>query len=139
MMKQWISSFLSSQDNSGKLQAKTSTDRILGRYINESADFHIAILKASDTYCGELVWVNPNCSLTTDQNNPNRYLRYRQLQGIPILSGLTFNGSCWGEGKIYNPLDGKYGECEVTLTADGDLHVTIRYSLLSTTKVWRRI
>lgn len=71
------------------------------------------------------------CDLCTDNRKDQKVL------GMQIIDGLTKTGKKWGKGKILDPGDGKFYDCQIWL--DGDqLRVRGYILFLFRTQTWVR-
>jgi len=97
----------------------------------------LEIYACRDLLCGRILWLKvPRDSagdLVLDRKNPDPTLRARALCGLTIITGLKPLGdNHWGEGRIYNPDDGKTYNVVGELVSD-DL---IKVQLFETTPVF---
>lgn len=72
----------------------------------------LEIYACADLLCGRILWLKvPRDSagdLVLDRKNPDPSLRDRELCGLTIITGLKPLGdNHWGDGRFYNPDDGK--------------------------------
>jgi uncharacterized protein (DUF2147 family) len=127
-------------------------DRILGLWNTAENKSKIEIFKCGDKYCGRIAELKePNYTADdkdgpvgqpkVDRKNPDPSLRTHPLLGMELMHGFTYSGkNVWEEGKIYDPEDGKYYKCKMTLSAPNRLDVRgfIGFSLLGRTTTWTR-
>jgi uncharacterized protein (DUF2147 family) len=123
-------------------QAQESPDTIIGVWLNEDNTNKIEIYKIDDTYSGKIVWIaqlenNPELD-PKDKNNPDPQKRNQSILGMDIITGLTFSKGKWIDGTIYTPQKGIYAECEVKLSSDDQLFLTVSKGFFSKTKTWKR-
>lgn len=85
----------------------------------------VRIARCGPALCGTLVTsnnirTNPNL---LDENNSNRALRTRRIQGVQMLSGFTGGPTEWRGGSVYNPADGRTYRGTITLTNANTLNL----------------
>ncbi|MFC0012663.1 DUF2147 domain-containing protein [Devosia nitrariae] len=96
--------------------------------------------------CGRILWLKvPRDSagdLMLDRKNPEPSLRKRELCGLTIITGLKALGdNHWGDGRFYNPDDGKIYNVAGELVSD-DLIVVRLFEttpVLGLTKTLERV
>lgn len=126
-------------------------DDILGFWVTAGGNSRVEISKGSNSYSGKITAIRePNFlpgevngmdgSLRVDINNPDKSLRRRSLVGLELMTGFSFNGEEWIDGKTYDPESGKTYKCKMSIAEDGSLYVRgyIGVSLLGRTTVWQR-
>lgn len=125
---------------------KPAADDILGIWISQAQDSKTKIVKAGDTYCGQLLagWGNElyeadGKTLRKDLKNPDASRRDQPLQGMVIISGLRYENGRYTGGKFYDARMGKTFHCDMKLNA-GTLEMRIYWGfpLLGMTKRWTR-
>lgn len=85
----------------------------------------VRIARCGQALCGTLVTSNnirANAGLL-DENNANRALRTRRIQGVQMLSGFTGGPNEWRGGSVYNPADGRTYRGTITLTNANTLNL----------------
>jgi uncharacterized protein (DUF2147 family) len=114
-----------------------SADEIIGVYWSPKKDAKIEIFKKGNRYYGRSVWV---ATMRKDTKNPDESLKSREVLGIELLSGFSYNDNTYTDGKIYDPESGKTYDCKMTLT-DKILKVRgyIGISLFGRTETFERI
>ncbi|MEY3942271.1 MAG: DUF2147 domain-containing protein [Schleiferiaceae bacterium] len=125
------------------------SDAILGTWWNAEKDGQVEIYKAGTEYRGRIVHVKFNTNddgsaPKKDELNPNPKLRSRVLQGLTILTGLTYDADAneWIGGQIYDTKSGNTYDCYARLNPDGTLYfkgylMGMRFIGRSTT--WTRV
>jgi uncharacterized protein (DUF2147 family) len=93
--------------------------------------------------CGTLVWLKPPANAPAgplhDANNPNPALRTRLLQGILIVSDFHREApGRWGDGKIYDPNDGKTYRSKMNAAPDGTLRVSGCVAIFCKEQTWTK-
>jgi uncharacterized protein (DUF2147 family) len=76
-----------------------------------------------------------------DRENPDPKLRDRKIEGLEIMTGLTYKGdSKWEGGRIYDPESGNTYRCKMTLVSTNRLQLRgfIGFSLLGRNETWTR-
>lgn len=122
-------------------------DSVVGLWLNGTKKGHVQIYKQGGTYFGKLVWLGqPNDPDTgkprTDGKNADVSKRKRPLMNMILMYNFKYNGdNVWGDGKIYNPEDGKEYNCKMTLQDSNTLLVRgyVGISLLGKNQIWTRI
>lgn len=127
-------------------------DRIVGVYYvieDESGEeSKIKIARDEDgTYYAQVVWMkNPNLpdgSPKLDVNNPDPALRTGRADRIKIMTGLQYNPRKqeWENGKVYNPVNGKFYKSYMTFLNDTKLKVRgyLGFSMLGRTMYWNKV
>ena len=117
--------------------------------MTEDRDFRVEMFKKGHRYFGRIAAIKPPNYLPgetngmdgrprLDSNNQNESLRSRPLVGIELMENFQSDNDKWSGGRIYDPKNGKTYKCEISLTADGMLHVRgyVGVSLLGRTTVW---
>ncbi|HMC85143.1 MAG TPA: DUF2147 domain-containing protein [Chitinophagaceae bacterium] len=114
-----------------------NADEIVGLYWSPKKDAKIEIFKRGNRYYGRSIWV---ASMRKDTKNPDETLKNREVLGIELLTGFTFNDDFYTDGKIYDPESGKTYDCRMSLT-DKILKVRgyIGISLFGRTETFERI
>jgi uncharacterized protein (DUF2147 family) len=126
------------------LFAQTKASAILGIWETEAKDGKMELYQCGNSYCGKLLKgadiINPDGSSKKDVKNPDPQLRSRDLVGIEILTGLSFDGKEYQNGRIYNGANGKTYKCYVWLKNDV-LHLRGYLGLraFGQTSKWNRI
>jgi len=127
-------------------------DDILGDWITNGGESCIEIFKKNNCYFGKIVSLKkPNYSPgeikgmdgrpRMDLNNPKKSLRSHSLIGLELMKNFRFDNGKWIDGKIYDPENGEFYNCQISLTEDGNLYVRgyIGVPLLGRTTIWRPI
>ena len=114
-----------------------NADDIVGVYWSPKKDAKIEIFKRGNHYYGRSIWV---ASMRKDTKNPEESLKNRDVLGIELLTGFSYNDNTYTDGKIYDPECGKTYDCKMTLT-DNTLKVRgyIGISLFGRTETFERI
>jgi uncharacterized protein (DUF2147 family) len=89
-------------------------------WYSEDSLSKIQIYKEADgLYYGKLVWMKypyTNGKPKLDSQNPDKALRWRTLQGLPIVLALKKKTNTFLDGgKVYDPTRGNYYHCRMTL------------------------
>ncbi len=122
---------------------------VLGLWVDqeqaERQKLGIWIDKCGELLCGRIVWMKKPQSrdggLKRDRYNPDESLRERPICGLRILEGFKpVAQDIWGDGRIYNPNDGRTYSSTLTLQPDGKLEVRgfVLFSWLGKTVAWVR-
>ena len=130
------------------LSAQKGADAIVGTWLNQDKDAHIAIEKKGNKYYGKLVWLKFPIDDETkkpklDKHNPDSKLKSRPVQNLEILSNFVFHSSDneWNDGDIYDPKSGKTYSCYMVLNNPDELKVRgyIGFSMIGRTNIWTRV
>jgi hypothetical protein len=74
--------------------------------VNTDKDEIIHITNIDDEYIGHLVWLkhpnNENGTPKKDINNPDKFLRDKEVLLSQMLFGLQYDSGKWKKGKIYS-------------------------------------
>ena len=127
------------------LFSQTSTsDKILGVWLNEEKDGEIEIYKTGDKYFGKIVGgknllEGDGKTLRKDAKNPSPKARNKPLLHLVILTDFGFDGREWTDGKIYDPKSGKTYSSTMKLNGNKlELRGYVGISLFGRTTVWER-
>lgn len=95
------------------------------------------------------IWETPNKTLqgkvvkVFSENIPFNELNNKQPSvGMVILSGLRASHNHWGDGKIYNPENGKTYECYARVADNGkrlDVKGYVGIPILGRSQTWERV
>ncbi|MEP7263868.1 MAG: DUF2147 domain-containing protein [Bacteroidota bacterium] len=112
-------------------------DKLSGIYWSPKRDAKIEIYQQSGKYFGKSIWI---AEPKKDVKNPHELLRSRNLLGIELLSGFSYDDGRYSDGKIYDPESGKTYDCTMTLNGN-QLQVRgyIGISLFGRTEIFERI
>jgi len=129
------------------LNASSPSD-IVGLWITPENRSIIQIEFKEGKYTGKILRINPNIYINAaapkDVNNKEPGLRSRSLEGLIILTGITYKQSKkrWDIERIYEPERGKFYEGYITLNERDELsmrgHVPGK-KWLGKTEEWRRV
>lgn len=123
-------------------------DSIVGKWITPEEKAIIQIVKNNGKCTGTIFRINPegyiNGAAPTDIYNIDAGLRERSLEGVIILSGITYDKRKrrWNIKQIYEPERGKFFEGFIIL--DGRNELKMRGYVpgkkwLGKTEVWKRL
>ena len=105
-------------------------DDLVGVWLNEEKDGKVEVFKKPDgTYYGKIIWVKNDFNEDgskpkRDRKNPEEKLRNRVVNGLVILTHLSWDASDkeWVGGQIYDTKSGKTYSCYCKLQPDGTLY-----------------
>ncbi len=120
--------------------AQSKGNAIVGEWMSPKKDSKFEIYASNNKYYGKIIWGSG--AATTDQKNPDEKLRNRPLIGLVMLTDFVFDGDdTWGKGTIYDPREGKYYSCKLTLKSPNELNVRgfVGISLFGRSEIWTRI
>jgi len=120
----------------------TSSDEILGVWLNQVKNAKIEFYKSGNKYYGKVVWLkdpsNVNGTPAVDENNPNKSLKTRLVLNLVIIKNLTYKNGKWSGGTIYDPLVGKTYECSFWMEGD-KLKLRGYVGWFYETKTWTKV
>ena len=126
------------------LRAQTNQNSVVGTWESDEKDVRMEYFQEGDHYNARLLWGNKivqadGTTSKQDSKNPDESLRSRNIIGIVSLTGLTWNGKEYTDGKIYDPPSGKTYKCKAWLEGD-KLHLRgfLGFSMMGKTVVWHR-
>lgn len=117
-----------------------NADKILGYWLTQDGDSQVKIFKAKDgKYYGDIKWLKTptreDGSIKLDDKNPDKELSKKQILGLQILKGFSFDADDneWVDGTIYDPKSGKTYKCfmwfdkgdNVTLHVKGFIGISV--------------
>jgi len=122
-------------------------DLIAGRWLTPGNEAIVQIEKNGGKYVGKILRIHPdgymNGEAPKDVKNENPGLRSRSLEGIVLLSGISYNSrkEVWQISKVYEPDRGKYFEGYILMQSHNRLklrgHVPGK-KWLGETEIWKR-
>ncbi|WP_183568407.1 DUF2147 domain-containing protein [Mucilaginibacter sp. SP1R1] len=126
------------------ITAKAQTDKIEGLWYNAEKTAKIEITKDADgKFNGKVVWLKEplkNGKPKVDELNTNEKLRSRPRLGLLVLNNFVKDGeNKYGDGTIYDPLNGKTYSCNITYKGKTlAIRGYIGISLFGRTTTWER-
>lgn len=124
--------------------AFAAANDVLGVWITPGGKSNVQISKSGNNYVGKIISLKDpkvNGKPKVDDKNPNKALRSRPLQGLQLLSGLTYKDGMWVGGTIYNPTDGKTYSCQMKLKDSKTLELrgyVMGMPALGKSQIWKR-
>lgn len=121
---------------------------LVGKWITPGEKSIIQIEYTEGKYTGKIFMINPeiyvNGSVPKDVLNMDPGLRSRSLEGIIILSGISYDKTKerWNIKQIYEPERGKYFEGYITLNSRDELRMrgyVPGKKWLGKTEIWNRV
>jgi len=124
-------------------------DKVVGYWLTQDGDSQVKIFKAKNgNYYGNIKWLKTptreDGSIKLDDKNPDADLSKKQILGLQILKGFSFNEDEkeWVDGTIYDPKSGKTYKCFMWFDKGNDviLHVKgfIGFSVIGSKVDWTR-
>jgi uncharacterized protein (DUF2147 family) len=123
------------------------SDAITGLWITPGDKSVIHIEKIKGYYTGKILRLHPEAYINgvppRDVKNVDSSLRSRSLEGIAILTGISYNSKkdTWQVRQIYDPERGKYYEGHIVMQGTHKLklrgHVPGK-KWLGETQIWKR-
>jgi uncharacterized protein (DUF2147 family) len=126
-----------------------NADKVLGYWLTQDGDSQVKLFKAKDgKYYGNIKWLKTptreDGSIKLDDKNPDEELSKKQILGLQILKGFSFDedDNEWVDGTIYDPKSGKTYKCFMWFDKGDNvtLHVKgfIGFSLIGSKVDWTR-
>lgn len=127
-------------------QPENEADQILGIWLTGSKKAKVEIVKCQNLYCGKIVWLREpyydDGSVKLDKKNEDESMRTREVMGINILEGFSYDEDLeWEDGEIYDPDNGKTYSCVMNLIPEKNILEVRGYigiSLIGRTEEWIR-
>lgn len=94
------------------LLKKDTAGEIAGVYWSPKKDAKIQIYLKSEQYFGKFVWL---AIPRKDSKNPIKALQNREVLGLELLTGFSYNDGAYTGGEIYDPETGKTYSCKISL------------------------
>lgn len=121
-----------------------SENAVLGHWLTADKTAQIAIQKTGTNYIGKVIWLKDptvDGEPLTDKNNEDPKLRNRPINGLVLISGLTYEKGMWKNGEIYDPKTGKTYSCEIRLPSADILELRgyLGFSFVGKTVEWTRV
>ena len=117
----------------------------VGVWTNQDGKAKFEIYPCGDKLCGKIISLkepNKDGKPKVDENNPEKKLQNRPLQGLVFLKGFEYDGdNKWDEGTIYDPESGKTYSCYMKMLDKEQLEVKgyIGFSLIGKSQNWTRV
>ena len=110
-----------------------------GTFVTEDGTALVRVEPCGTSICGRVSEVLNRAPgiPRTDVHNPNPKLRARQLVGLPMLGGFTWNGQQWTGGRIYDPKTGRTYRSKLSVGTDGSLSVSGCVLFICQNQRWR--
>ena len=115
-----------------------------GTWLTDGGKSRVEIAPCGDKLCGAIVWLkeptNEDGSVKLDTKNKDEALRSRPIMGLDMLSGFVAKSAAkWGDGRIYNPEDGKTYRSKMELFGTDTLKVSGCVLFFCKTQTWERV
>lgn len=126
------------------MQVNAQSNRIIGVWLTPAKDAKIEIFQKESYFYGKMIWLTPEVDERgqplTDTENPDPAKRNRKLEGLEIISNLTYADDKW-KGTIYDPESGKTYSSQIKLANENTLEVLgyVGTPLLGIKQIWKRI
>lgn len=92
--------------------SQVSPNDIIGMYWSPKKDAKIEIYLKGHQYFGKFVWV---ATPRKDIENPTKALQSRDIIGLELLTGFSYDDGIYSGGDIYDPETGKTYSCKMSL------------------------
>ena len=118
--------------------------KIAGVWLNGEKTGKVEINKDGNAFKGKIVWLKVPKDPETgkdkvDGNNPQANLRNRQIIGLEVLKGFSFENGEYINGTIYDPKAGKIYDCKMWFGESTDeLKIRGYWGWLFRTESWTR-
>lgn len=123
--------------------AQSAANDIVGKWAGEDNKVRFEIMKTGETYSAKIIGLDePNDGAgtpKTDKNNSNKSLQGRPVMGLAFLTGLTFSGKKWENGKVYSLERGETLPCSIELADKNTLKMKASKGMISRTQTWKRL
>jgi uncharacterized protein (DUF2147 family) len=122
----------------------TANKDIKGYWLSAQKATIVEFYPSGNKFNGKAVWSrqkDKNGKPLKDVNNPDKSKRSRSLEGIDLITGLTYNPKTdtYEGGKIYQPNTGKTFNCKVKLdNSKNTMQITGGVGFISKTLTWTR-
>ena len=114
-----------------------SPNEIIGLYWSPKKDAKIEIYLKGRQYFGKFVWL---ATARRDTKNPTKALQSRNVLGLELLTGFTYDDGIYSGGEIYDPETGKTYSCKISLEANKlKVRGYVGISLFGRTEYFERI
>ncbi|MDO6392294.1 DUF2147 domain-containing protein [Pontibacter sp. BT731] len=117
----------------------------VGIWTNEEGKARFEIYQSGNKLHGKIIQLKEplrNGKPKLDENNPDKKLRNRPLQGMVFMKDFKYDdGNKWDDGTIYDPESGKTYSCYMKMTGKDKMEVKgyIGISLIGRTQNWTRV
>lgn len=124
--------------------ALAAANDVVGVWVTPEAKSNVQISQSGGKFIGKIISLKEPTEKgkpKVDNKNPQAALRNRPLQGLQILSGLSFKDNMWVGGTIYNPTDGKTYSCQMKLKDKNTLELrgyVMGMPALGKSQIWKR-
>lgn len=124
--------------------ALAAANDVIGVWVTPEAKSNVQISQSGGKFIGKIISLKEPTEKgkpKLDSKNPQQALRSRPLQGLQILSGLSFKDNMWVGGTIYNPTDGKTYSCQMKLKDKNTLELrgyVMGMPALGKSQIWKR-
>lgn len=132
--------------SSGALYANDKDLEVIGIWWNTEKDARVEIYRCGKKLCGRVVWLqtplDDNGQKVKDVNNSDKSLRNREIMGMNVLEGFSFNGKDrWTDGTAYDPVSGNSYTSYLRLKDRNTLELRgyIGTPMLGKTVLWERV
>jgi uncharacterized protein (DUF2147 family) len=108
-----------------------AADHIFGEWWTPGFNARVVIYECDNKACGKITWLW--------EETPQDIADEKPLVGRAIFSGLKrLAPDKWGDGRIYNPEDGRSYASDIALLTTNTLEVSGCVMLFCKRQVWRR-
>lgn len=127
------------------VSARSQSMSPVGVWTNQDDKAKFEIYQCGDKLCGKIISLtepDKDGKPKVDENNPDKKLQNRPLQGLVFLKGFEYDGDhTWDEGTIYDPESGKTYSCYMKMLGEDKMEVKgyIGISLLGRSQTWNRV
>jgi uncharacterized protein (DUF2147 family) len=96
--------------------------------------YRIQISQENGIYNGKIIWIAPGTE-TKDVKNSDKKLRSRNLIGVKMLTGFTYDSKKkeWTGGSIYAPEAGRKINARLSITKKNELQAKVSMGIISKT------
>jgi len=118
----------------------------VGKWWVEGNESQIEIYEKEGKLFGKIAWTlrkyEDDGREKLDYNNPDKSLQHRHIQSFDFITNLVKKDQKkYGDGKLYNPKDGRTYSCEIELQSKNKLRLKgyIGHPLLGKSVIWERV
>lgn len=122
--------------------AQAAPEDVLGVWKTNEGGGHVELYQVGDELRGKIVGGDADKAKDSkDVNNPDPALRGRELLGLVIIKGLSYDADqdAWVDGDLYRTTKGKTYRAKIRLGDGGVLKVTGYLGFFKKTVDWHRL
>ena len=135
--------------SSGPAPLTEQSNLILGKWISSQGNVIVHVIKDSTFFKGKIIWFNDTDDesrpmlLRKDIKNPDVNLRSRNILGLDVIVGLTYNPACncWQNGVIYDTNSGREWSASIRMENENRLRIRgfWKFEFIGRTMIFKRL